>query len=194
MIEPTLDSVRATIEKYGALQHPAEALNLLRFLAQSPPSLIVEVGVWRGGNSALLGTYYPDARIIGVDVLGPDDPDDSFGYREEVQNPTLRSNVDRFGIEMVKGDSGDPVTLNAVRSLIGDTTADYVFIDAAHDYDSVKRDFETWSPLGRVIGFHDVHNPAVFRFWTEVTRTEHGDRSYALWKETDGHGIGVLLT
>jgi len=192
----TLDSVRDLVEEYGALQHPAEALNLLRFLGQNPPSLIIEVGVWRGGNAALLGTFFPDARIIGVDVLGPDDPDEDFVFRAHDigSSPSLRTVVDRFGIEMVKGDSGDPEVVAQVRSLVGPTRADYLFIDAAHDYDSVKRDFELYSPLARAVGFHDVHNPAIFPFWLELTRTTHGDRSYALWKETDGHGIGVLLT
>jgi hypothetical protein len=69
------------------------------------------------------------------------------------------------------------------------------FIDASHDTDSVKRDFEMWSPLSHRVGFHDVHNPMVLKAWMDICGfMEPGPRTAALWKEMDGHGIGVVLT
>lgn len=192
----TLEAVRALCEEYGALQHPAEALNLIRFLSQRPPATIIEIGVWRGGNAAILATAFPEARYIGVDLLGPDDPEEDFVFRchDIGSSPPLKTVVERFGIEMVKADSSDPEALAQVQAMLGEgKRADFLFLDGAHEYDHVKRDYETWSPLARAVGFHDVHNPDVFRFWTEITRTSIGDRSYALWKEVEGHGIGVIL-
>ena len=178
------ETIAALIEKHGALQNPREVAHLLRFLEQHPPRLIVEVGVWQGGNAAILKTFFPDARIIGVDELDTGSP----------RVPLLADNIRRFGIELVTGNSNLPATAERVRAMIpAGQKADYLFIDAAHDYDSVKRDFAVWSPLANFVGFHDVHNPEVLRFWMEVCAfdTDHA-RPAALWKEMDGHGIGVV--
>ena len=187
-MKPTYEKVAAAIEEFGALQHPREALRLIEFLAPANPTLLIEVGVWRGGNAALLKTFFPALRVIGVDVLNVDSPEVS-------DPPSLRSNVERFGIEMVQGDTKSPDTVTQVRGMIGDRRADYVFIDASHDTDSVIADFRLWSPLGVRTGFHDVHNPMVFAAWMQCTGLmEPNPRTFALWKETDGHGIGVVMT
>lgn len=185
MTRLTPEVVAELIERYGALQNPVEVVHLIEFLRKDPPKLIIEVGVWQGGNAALLGTYFPKARMIGVDVLMPDSP----------EVPGLRKVVAEFGLELVQGNTNEPATAEIVRDMIGDEQAGYCFIDAAHDYDSVKRDFEVWSPLATKVGFHDVHNPAVLRYWLELCDFS-GDhaRTAALWKEMDGHGIGVVMT
>ncbi|HUW17143.1 MAG TPA: class I SAM-dependent methyltransferase [Actinomycetes bacterium] len=181
-----LAEMTALVERYGALQHPMEVLHLIEFLETKDPKLFIEVGVWRGGNAAILKTCFPDARIIGVDLLTPDAPEIS-------DHPSLRDAIDTFGIELVSGPTD--VTFPIVVDMIGDQKADYLFIDAAHDYDSVKRDFETWSPLARYVGFHDVHNPDVLRYWLELCQFMGAHaRTAALWKEMDGHGIGVTQT
>ena len=182
----TAAAVADLIERHGALQHPVEVVHLIEFLRKDPPRLIIEVGVWKGGNAAILGTYFPKARIIGVDVLGPDAPEVS---------PDLGDNIAKFGIELVNGDTGSHETVARVRELIGEQRADYLFIDASHDTDSVMRDFALWSPLDTKVGFHDVHNPMVLTAWLDICGFfREGPRTAALWKETDGHGIGVVLT
>lgn len=187
-MKPTLANVTAAVEEFGALQHPQEALRLLEWLAPAKPRLHIEVGVWRGGNAALLKTFFPDLRIIGVDVLTIDSPEVSDA-------PSLRDNVKRFGIEMVQGDTKDPATVARVREMTGGQRADYLFIDASHDTDSVNADFDLWSPLSARTGFHDVHNPMVYEAWMRCTGLMHPNpRTFALWKETDGHGIGVVMT
>lgn len=177
------------VERYGALQHPVEVASLLRHLAKNPPSVIVEVGVWRGGNAAILKTAFPDVRLIGVDCNDIEDPRIS-------DQPSLDDAIQRFGIEYVQGGAEDVGTVERVQGMLGGAQADYLFIDAAHDYDSVKRDFELWSPLTHQVGFHDLFNPDVYRFWRELTGYEaHGtyQRSCAFWKELDGLGIGLVL-
>ena len=191
---PTVALVTELIERYGALQNPREVMALVRYLGEvnppygmsQQPTLFVEVGVWRGGNAAILKTFFPKARYIGVDILDVNSPEVSDA-------PALRTAVERFGLELVQGDTGSPDTVERVRQMIGEQRADYMFIDASHDYDSVKRDYQLWSPLAVRVGFHDVHNPMVYRFWQEVCAfdTDHA-RTAALWKEMDGHGIGVV--
>lgn len=173
------------IEKHGALQNAVEVAHLIEYLRRDPPKLIIEIGVWMGGNAALLKTYFPDARYIGVDMLTVDSVEVA---------PMLGENVAAFDLELVQGWS-EPATVKKVKELIGDQKADYLFIDGAHDTDSVFRDFELWSPLARKVGFRDVHNPMVYKAWIEICGffSDHA-RTAALWKETDGHGIGVVLT
>jgi len=183
----TLAEVTDLVERYGALQHPREVLCLLEFLGRRPPRLMIEVGVWRGGNAAILATAFPGLRIIGVDELTVDS--------ERVSDPpALRTAVETFGIEMVTGDTRGLDTRNRVREMTGDQRADYTFIDAGHDTDSVIADFDNWRPLSRIVGFHDVHNPSVFEAWLRITRIQEGGASpCALWKEPDGHGIGLVM-
>lgn len=183
----SLETVTGLIEQYGALQNPREVLCLLEFLGRNPPKLMIEVGVWRGGNAAILKTAFPSLRIIGVDELTVDS--------DKVSDPpTLRAAVETFGIEMVTADTRTEQAVAAVRDKIGDQLADYIFIDASHDTDSVIADFDRWAPLGRIIGFHDVHNPMVFAAWVKCTGVMEGGYSpFAMFKEPDGHGIGLII-
>lgn len=189
MIPPNTDETAAAlIEKYGALQNPREVVHLIEYLRDDPPKLIIEVGVWRGGNAAILKTFFPDARYIGVDILTVDSPEVSDA-------PALRDAVAEFGLEMVHGNTNDPSTGERVHQMIGDERADYLFVDASHDTDSVIKDFNVWSPYTKRVGFHDVHNPMVYAAWIEICGFfREGPRSAALWKEVSGHGIGLVLT
>jgi cephalosporin hydroxylase len=181
-------TVKGLIDEYGALQHPVEVVHLIEYLRVDPPKLIIEVGVWRGGNAAILKTYFPQARFIGVDEMHPSDSRVSDA-------PSLADNIERFDLEYVIGDTKSESTVARVKAMIGDEKAGYCFIDASHDTDSVKRDFEMWSPLAHRVGFHDVHNPMVLKAWMDICGfMEPGPRTAALWKEMDGHGIGVVLT
>lgn len=48
---------------------------------------------------------------------------------------------------------------------------DLVFIDANHDYDAVKADWENYGDLGRLVAFHDIANEehGVKDLWREIT-------------------------
>ena len=75
-------------------------------------------------------------------------------------------------------------------------TISMLHIDGAHDFESVRQDFETWLPLmcrDGVIIFHDVavkkKGFGVNRFWKEVTL------QYPLQTITFDHsnGLGILF-
>src|SRR5690606_20079473 len=62
----------------------------------------------------------------------------------------------------------DSTTVDAARRFAG--KADLVFVDAAHDYESVKADFKAWAPHirpGGRIAFHDAHFDGVRKLLLE---------------------------
>lgn len=75
-------------------------------------------------------------------------------------------------VEMVKGYSPD------ISSMFEDESFDFVYIDALHDYDSVKSDMEAWwekVKVGGVMAGHDYNSDkwyGVVRAVTEFSREE----------------------
>jgi hypothetical protein len=74
------------------------------------------------------------------------------------------------GIHHIQGDSHDLGTLHHVLELLGGNP-DCVFIDADHEYNAVRHDFDMWYPAAtKLIGFHDILMPGVSQLWNEVKR------------------------
>lgn len=74
-------------------------------------------------------------------------------YNIFITNMTNAKVIDRLNI--IRGDSTETATK------FKDSSVDFVFIDAAHDYESVKRDINAWFPKMRtagVIAGHDYKN------------------------------------
>jgi len=114
----------------------------------------VESYVELGSGSAhyLLAAGIP--KVIGIDIA----------HSTERHNP-----YESEGVLYLRGDSHDLVTLHKVLELL-DGPPDAVFIDAAHDYDSVRMDSEVWWPAVRMLlGFHDIQIPDVGRLWNEIS-------------------------
>src|SRR4029077_7949978 len=77
--------------------------------------------------------------------------------------------VNHNGVRYVRGDSHDPRTLDRVLHLLGDLP-DVVFIDADHDNDAPRLDFELWYPVAqKLVGFHDILIPNIeTRIWPQI--------------------------
>lgn len=68
-----------------------------------------------------------------------------------------------------------------------DVTLKFLFIDASHDYDSVKADFLSWSPKlhnDGILAFHDSYAPGVSKFLGEIEEWKEYDRvdSLSVWR------------
>lgn len=119
-----------------------------------------ELGVKRGHFSLYLVDHVPGLRMIAVDTWanGP-------GVSERYRHYRHAANFTRF-CERAEGrpiEIRRALTHEAARDC-PDRSLDFVFIDASHDYDSVLRDIDDWTPKARdmVLG-HDWDEPGVRR-------------------------------
>lgn len=122
-------------------------------------STFVEVGCWRGRSSVYLGVEVfnsaKDINVVCVDTWegseehqGMDILKDDGLWKDFLHNIEPLSGV----ITPLRGTSLEG------SSSFEDGTLDFVFIDASHDYQSVKDDIEAWYPKvrqGGVISGHD---------------------------------------
>lgn len=141
---------------------------------------IVELGSWFGRSAILLGggsVHGQGAPVYAVDLFS------AAGFAKEVleqrAGDAARDFLDRFQTNMCAAGLKDKVT--AVRSAtaeLGETWAGppvgFLFIDADHSYDGVRRDWTSWKHRlvpGAKVAFHDYQNPSfegVTRFADEL--------------------------
>ena len=90
----------------------------------------------------------------------------------DINNPeaaTLHNPHRETGVSYVQGNSHDADMLRYVVEFLGDLP-DAVFIDADHDGDAPRRDFDLWWPNTRMLmGFHDIRIPNVAYLWHEIS-------------------------
>lgn len=85
--------------------------------------------------------------------------------------------TDQRCIPDIQGRTEDKETLDTLKKKLAGRPINILFIDASHRYKSVKRDFETYSPLcENIVVFHDIETSRgaessrmeVWRFWDEL--------------------------
>ena len=137
-------------------------------------SHFVEVGVWKGMSACFMAVEIINSgKNIKFDCIY------TWEYVEsqnEIKESDFNNLFDIFkrNIEPVKNN------INIIKSIswegainYEDNSLDFVFIDAAHDYESVKKDLNAWYPkvkTGGTIAGHDYHYhcgvyPAVNEFF-----------------------------
>lgn len=124
-------------------------------LPKDRPSTVVEVGTWVGRSTAYLGVEIVNsgkpATLVAVDHFkGAAEitterrvamvPESEAIFRRNLA-PVANALGDRFRV--LVSDSA------AAASAFADGSCDVVWIDAAHDYDSVSKDLDAWWPKVR---------------------------------------------
>lgn len=163
-----------------------EEAEALFTLANKAPwdSSIVELGAFMGRSTVALASgarmrSSADKYVISVDVwIGTQDSSDTELHWNLIQ----QHGGDLYAIH--KKNLNDAGLSRWVRRIRGRTSVEGIewaiewdldigllFIDACHDYEAVKADFDTWSKLvvpGGVVAFHDSFAPGPGRVISEV--------------------------
>jgi predicted O-methyltransferase YrrM len=180
------------------LQVREEIVELLRRLAEDPPRRVLEIGTANGGSLFLLTRVArTDATIVSVDL-----PGGLFGGGYPASRAPLYESFarGRQSIELMRADSHDQSTCDAVATLFGGSAVDFVLIDGDHSLEGVRRDFELYAPLVRdegLIALHDIvpASPGVVggvpAFWKELKDRLDGEEIVAD-RGQGGFGIGLI--
>jgi predicted O-methyltransferase YrrM len=148
-----------------------------------------EIGIYRGGTSRLLLGEYSDLTLYMVDTW-------SGEWSGEREYQIALQAVKEYGNRavIIRGDSAGSA------SGIKDGALDFVFIDAAHDYHSVRKDIEAWLPKvrdGGLITGHDYGNvkyPGVRKAVDEIFSgvEVYTDGGHDEWGKPADHLIWVV--
>ena len=145
----------------------------------------LEVGFSSGINNTILNKFFDFDEVVGVDI-----------FNSAINGDNLVANLMHKNLTLVCGDSTSKRVLNIVDRF---GLFDFIFIDANHTYEYVKKDFENYIKMldkDGVIGFHDIDNPdwpGINKFWNELKETkkykqvEFVSKDYFLQ-----YGIGML--
>lgn len=143
----------------------------------------LEVGTFMGASLAHLGTLRPDVKLIAVDPW-LDEPSQGYcgpGEYTELQREhgglffAFLHYMGKFAPDVLKRVQIIRGTARTVRIL---EPVDLLFIDGAHDVESVLLDLDVFAPIvrsGGVIAGHD-YNPTATDLMTDGVYTAVGER------------------
>jgi len=145
----------------------------------------VELGSW-DGSSAVFMRKSGVEKVVTVDITN------------DIPGALMHTDV-----RWVHGDSHDVDTLHKVVDILGGYP-DAVFIDADHEGDAPRKDFDLWWPVTqKLLGFHDIHElEGVRRVWDEVSKVNRSveiiSKDTKSWREFHHNSeiwgrIGVLF-
>lgn len=135
--------------------------------------VILEIGSWKGKSTIWLAKGSKEGNKIDVYAV-----DHHVGSQEHKQSSgdvwtfdEFKANMDKTGVtDIVK----PIVKTSEDASIAFQEPIELLFIDGAHDFDSVKSDYDAWSSKvidGGTIAFHDSEFSGVTDFLEELVNT-----------------------
>jgi predicted O-methyltransferase YrrM len=123
----------------------------------------VELGTYQGGTTFFLLDNVPNLTLHTVDIFEQQPEHGSYNHSKydfEDRYPAFLKRAKKYGDRLIihKG------WTHEVAKDITDGSLDFVFVDADHDYEAVKRDILTWRPKIRPGGYlmgHDINKVSV---------------------------------
>ncbi len=140
---------------YSTSNNRINRLNGLKMLIDdfiTDNTMMIEVGSFAGVSSEMFALHCK--HIICVDEWNP---------YWEIQTPELiqgaEAQFDKLLLKYLNITKHKSSSVEAATKF-SDNSLDFVYIDAAHDYENVKKDITAWLPkvkIGGVIAGHDYH-------------------------------------
>lgn len=176
-----------------------EITSLAEIVHTLKPKTVVEVGTSKGGTLFLWARLAArDAHLTSIDLPGGEN---NWAY-PRWKEPFYKSFASQQQkIDLLRGDSQSEAMLNDLKKTLGGAPIDFLFIDADHTYEGVKKDYELYSPLvrkGGVIAFHDIalhpmsSECRVKNLWDEI-KVGKKFQEFIENPAQDWGGIGVLF-
>lgn len=185
-VKETTKFPKAIADTKGLLSRP-EAEWLVRIPLVLGAGHYAELGTFLGRSACLLGQWIsrtPGSKLTTVDLFDQRLVRHRFRAKDVdtysmVLNLFKSKNLDKC-IDVIKEDTADAASQIQNGSLI------FLFIDADHSYEGVKRDFQAWEPKmlpGSLIAFHDSQLETISKFHSEISNWHEIDRveTLAVW-------------
>lgn len=126
------------------------------FISSKNFNMLVEIGVWKGSSISYLATKNKKSKIFAVDLF-----ENTYVYKK--RKKVIQSIYETYNNQLLKTNTRNIITDIKDYSWKGathfdDNSLDFVFIDADHSYESVKKDLEAWYPKmkkGSIFSGHD---------------------------------------
>jgi predicted O-methyltransferase YrrM len=151
----------------------------------SDKSHFVEVGVWKGMSACYMAVEIINSgKNIKFDCV---DTWEFFDWFTDISKESFEGLYDTFldNIEPVKD------YVNVVKKIsweaaldYEDESLDFIFIDASHDYESVKKDINSWLPKLKINGLiagHDYYHIPVSMAVNEILGVENIIPTISCW-------------
>jgi predicted O-methyltransferase YrrM len=170
------------------VQMESEITELFDAVRKLNPKVICEIGTDRGGTLYLWSkTIKPDGLIVSIDLPRT--------YRKSLNRFFHMAFFENQHVGFLRENSQTYACREKVQEILKGKPIDFLFIDADHSYEGVKKDFQLYSPLVRksgLIAFHDILDECgVDRFWSEIKRDYEYEEIVEHYQQRCA-GIGLL--
>lgn len=150
-------------------------IELAKYFAEQGFTEGAEVGVFTGYFSEVMFQHIPALHLYCVDIWGEGKYKRAEEECLERLKPYNATIIKKYSVEAAKD--------------VEDGSLDFVYIDAAHDYDNVKIDINAWAPkvrVGGIISGDDAYEfpsgkGGVLRAATEYASQHHFNLKFTDW-------------
>jgi len=159
---------------------------LSHFINKRNYTIGAEIGVHKGNTTSKLMASCPALHLIVVDKwenITPDPNGEKIGCEKDDME-LIKSIFDdrmksyRRRLTILRGDSSQ------MADNVKDNSLDFIFIDADHRYEPVKRDIAAWVPKlkpGGLLSGHDISLPGVQKAVEELVPTYRKTNVDDIW-------------